>query len=354
MLVQKKNEKTCKKDRILSEKENYSPRGQMSDILQLISHNLISPAILFFILGVLAGFFKSDLEIPESISNYLSIYLMMAIGFKGGVAIANTPEINQEVILAILAGVAFSFLQPFLAYTLLKLTTKLDAVTAAAVSAHYGSISMVTFVTAASFLKSHDIMFAGYVVAILALMEAPAIVSGLFIAHKVDPKTKHDPEERKLAREIFVNGAILLLFGSFVIGCMTGQSGMEKMQGFFVEPFQGILALFLLDMGLLVSKNLSHLRKMTWNVVLFGLYMPLIGAAIGLGAAIMIGMNAGTACLFIVMCASASYIAVPAAMRLALPEAQAGIYVPLSLAITFPFNVILGIPLYYAVADYFL
>jgi len=324
----------------------------MLEIIQLISHNLLSPAILFFILGILAGFFKSDLEIPESISNYLSIYLMMAIGFKGGVAIANTPEINQELVFAILAGVAFSFVQPFIGYALLKLTTKLDSPTAAAVASHYGSISMVTFVTATSFLKSHDIVFAGYVVAILALMEAPAIVSGLFIAHRADPKTKHDPEEKKLAREIFVNGAILLLFGSFVIGCLTGQSGMEKMQGFFVQPFQGILALFLLDMGLLVSQNLSHLRKMTWQIALVGIYMPLLGACIGCMAAMMIGMNVGTATLFIVLCASASYIAVPAAMRLALPEAQAAIYIPLSLAITFPFNVIVGIPLYYAIADY--
>lgn len=318
------------------------------DILHLISQNLLSPAILFFALGIMAGFFKSDLEIPDSISRYLSIYLMMAIGFKGGVAIANTHEITNEVIFAILSGVALGFLQPFIGYGLLRLTTKIDSPTAAAVAAHYGSISMVTFVTATSFLKAHDIAYAGYIVAVLALMEAPAILSGLFIAHRASPQTRnHANEEKKLAREIFTNGAILLLFGSFLIGWASGQNGMEKMEGFLVTPFQGILALFLLDMGLMVSKNLHHLRNFTIPLALFGIYMPLVGGGIGLGLSYIIGFDVGTGTLFTVLCASASYIAVPAAMRLALPEAKAAIYVPISLAITFPFNVTLGIPLYY-------
>lgn len=322
------------------------------ELLQLISQNILSPAILFFALGILAGFFKSDLEIPDSISRYLSIYLMMAIGFKGGVAIANTHDLNGEVISAVLAGLAVGFLQPFLGYGLLRLTTKIDSPTAAAVAAHYGSISMVTFVTATTFLKAHDATYAGYIVAILALMEAPAILSGLFIAHRANPKTRtHTKEEKKLAREIFTNGAILLLFGSFLIGWATGQSGMDKMEGFLVAPFQGILALFLLDMGLMVSKNLHHLKHFTWPLGLFGIYMPLIGAGIGLGISSLIGLDVGTGTLFTVLCASASYIAVPAAMRLTLPEAKAAIYVPMSLAITFPFNVVIGIPLYYALAS---
>lgn len=321
------------------------------DLLHLIAQNLISPAILFFGLGVLAGFFKSDLEVPDSISRYLSIYLMMAIGFKGGVAIANTPDLNGEVVAAVAAGLGVGFLQPFLGYALLRATTSIDRATAAAVAAHYGSISMVTFVTATSFLKTNEVVYAGYIVAILALMEAPAILSGLYIAHRADPKTRsHAREEKRLAREIFTNGAILLLFGSFLIGWATGQTGMEKMEGFLSTPFQGILALFLLDMGLLVSKNLHHLKSFTPSLVLFGLYMPLIGAAIGLALSYAIGLDVGTGTLFAVLCASASYIAVPAAMRLALPEAKAAIYVPMSLAITFPFNVILGLPLYYALA----
>lgn len=321
------------------------------ELLNAFIQNLLSPAILFFALGISAGFFKSDLEIPNSISRYLSIYLMMAIGFKGGVAIANTPEFNGEVIAALSAGLVVGFLQPFLGYALLRLTTKLDNPTAAAVAAHYGSISMVTFATAAAFLKANEIVYAGYIVAILALMEAPAILSGLFIAHRTAPQTRaHAAEEKKLAREIFTNGAILLLFGSFLIGWATGQSGMEKMEGFLVTPFQGILALFLLDMGLMVAKSLHHLKSFTWPLVMFGIYMPLIGGCIGLGLSYLIGLDTGTGTLFTVLCASASYIAVPAAMRLALPEAKAAIYIPMSLAITFPFNVVLGIPLYYALA----
>lgn len=311
---------------------------------------MLSPAILFFALGVAAGAVKSDLEVPKSISRYLSLYLMMAIGFKGGVAIAATQEINGEVIAAIVAGLAIGFLQPFLAYGLLRLTSRIDSPTAAAVAAHYGSISMVTFATAASFLNANEVIYAGYIVGILALMEAPAILSGLFIAHRAAPQTKHPQEEKKLSREIFTNGAILLLSGAFLIGWITGKPGMDKLAGFLDTPFQGILCLFLLDMGLLVARNLQHLRSFTWPLALFGIYMPLIGAAIGLTTSRMIGLDVGTGTLFTVLCASASYIAVPAAMRLALPEAKAAIYLPMSLAITFPFNVAFGIPLYYALA----
>jgi hypothetical protein len=198
----------------------------------------------------------------------------------------------------------------------------------------------------------NHVAYAGYIVAVLALMEAPAILSGLFIAHRAAPETdRHEREEKTLSREIFTNGSILLLFGAFLIGWITGQPALDKLGGFLVDPFQGILCLFLLDMGLLVTKNLHHLRHFSAPIALFGLYMPLIGGAIGLGTASMIGLDIGTGFLFTILCASASYIAVPAAMRLALPEAKAAIYIPLSLAITFPFNVAFGIPLYFALAQ---
>ncbi len=314
--------------------------------------NFVSPPILFFILGVFAGFLKSDLEVPESISRYLALYLMMSIGFKGGVAIAGAEDGDGKMVMAIAAGIAFGFVQPFIGYWLLRATTRLDVATAAAVAAHYGSISLVTFATAAAFLQANGIAYAGYVVAILALMEAPAILSGLYIAHRGDPRTRtHDAEEKRLAREIFTNGAILLLFGSFLIGWATGKPGMDKVEGFLVEPFHGILALFLLDMGLLVARNLTNLRQFTLPLALFGIYMPLIGALAGLFIARAVGLDAGTGMLFTVLCASASYIAVPAAMRLALPEARAEIYVPMSLGISFPFNVMVGIPLYFALAQ---
>jgi len=323
------------------------------EILEIFIQNITSPPILFFILGIIAGFLKSDLDIPEQISRYLSIYLMMAIGFKGGVAIAATPEIDMQIILVILAGIVTGFTQPFIGFILLKLTTKLDSPTASAVAAHYGSISMVTFVTAVSFLEINAILYAGYIVAVLALMEAPAILTGLFIAHKTQPKTIESTSKAtpRLAKEIFTNGAILLLTGSFIIGTISGESGMEKMHGFLIEPFQGILAFFLLDMGLLVTRQMHHLKEFNLRLVLFGIYMPLIGFAVGLGLSWIIGLDLGTGFLFTVLIASASYIAVTAAMRLALPDAKAAIYIPISLAITFPFNIAIGIPFYFYIAQ---
>lgn len=328
----------------------------IDNIAQLLAGNLISPPVLFFVLGIIAGLLKSDLNVPEQIARYLSIYLMMSIGFKGGVAIAETADINQIVVMTILAGIITGFTQPFIGYVLLRWTTKIDTATCAAIAAHYGSISMVTFVTAASFLDAEKVAYAGFIVAVLALMEAPAILTGLFIAHHADPNTKQATEQAssKLVREIFTNGAILLLSGSFLIGWATGTEGMEKMSGFMVDPFQGILAFFLLDMGLVVSRQLHHVKEFTFKLILFGIYMPLIGAGFGLGISKMIGLDVGTGMLFTVLIASASYIAVTAAMRLALPQAKTAIYVPMTLAITFPFNVVVGIPLYYALASWLL
>jgi uncharacterized protein len=320
---------------------------------ELISTNLISPPILFFILGIGAGFIKSDLNIPTSISRYLAIYLMMSIGFKGGVVIANEPYFSFSIFSLLLAGVLASFAMPFVAYFLLQKTTRLDKVTSAAVAAHYGSISLVTFVTATSFLKKLQIDYDGYIVAVLALMEAPAILSGLYIAHRAAPKTLEHGKKvnSKLAREIFTNGAILLLFGSFIIGLITGQNGYDQLEGFLITPFYGILTLFLLDMGIVVSKQMHDVPKLEFKVLLFAIYMPLIGGSLGVMISYLLSLSIGTGLLFSVLLASASYIAVPAAMRLALPEAKTAIYLPLSLAITFPFNIIIGIPLYHAICE---
>jgi hypothetical protein len=214
---------------------------------------------------------------------------------------------------------------------------------------------MVTFVSAAAFLGAGEIVYAGYVVATLALMEAPAIMSGLFIARRAAPATARHPEgTRRLKREIFTNGAILLLLGAFAIGWLTGTRGMEKMSGFLVLPFDGILALFLLDMGLLVARNLHHLRLLKGPVLAFAFYMPWLGAACGLVAARLIGLDLGTGFLLMILFASSSYIAVPAAMRIALPEAKPSVYLPLSIGVTFPFNLIFGIPLYFSLAERFL
>ncbi len=326
------------------------------DFLQLCIQNFLSPALLFFILGMAGGILKSDLDFPKSISNYFTMYLMMSIGFQGGVAIAATDNFTAEILYTSAAGVAVSFLFPFLGYFLLKLTTRLDKTNAAAVAAHYGSISLVTFATAASFLKIKGLTYDGYIVAVLALMEAPAILSGLYILNKVAPSRVVHTEKvtYRLSREIFTNGAILLLIGSFIIGWITGKKGLEKMDAFLVQPFQGILALFLLDMGLIVSRQLNHLKDFNFKLVIFGFYMPLLGALIGLIISKVIGLSVGTGMLFTVLCGSASYIAVPAAIRLAVPKAKATIYITMSLAVTFPFNIVVGIPIYYVLSQFFL
>lgn len=310
------------------------------------SANLLTPPLLFFALGCLAGLLRSNLEIPDSISRYLSLYLMMAIGLKGGVAVSSTTAPGGEVLATAAFGMLIGFLQPVLGYWLLQRTTRLNRATAAAVAAHYGSVSMVTFVTAVAFLDASEIVYAGYIVAVLALMEAPAILSGLLLAGK----SVHSRREGNIGREVLTNGAVLLLLGSFAIGWVAGPGGMEKISGFVVDPFQGILCLFLLDMGLLVSRNAVHLKSFSLPLIAFGIYMPLIGALLGALASSLLGLPLGTAMLFIVLCASSSYIAVPAAMRLALPEASASIYLPMSLALTFPFNISIGIPLYHELA----
>ena len=316
-------------------------------ISQLFLQSILTPSVLFFVLGVLGGLIRSDLKIPESISRFLSLYLMMAIGFKGGVALADTPSIDGQIILTLFSGVGIGFLQPFIAFACLKATTPLDRPTAAAVAAHYGSISVVTFVAAVSFLMESHVLYAGYMVAVLALMEAPAILSGLLIAQQ-GQGGRHQTHH---LREIFTSGPIVLLMGALIIGALTGQDGLKRMNGFLIEPFQGFLALFLLDMGLLVARHAPEMKAFRLSVFAFGLYMPLIGATLGLGLSTLLSLDVGTGLLFMVLCASASYIAVPAAMITALPEAKTAIYIPLTLGVTFPFNITFGIPFYFWLAN---
>jgi len=320
---------------------------------ELIAYNLFSAPILFFVLGFCSGLLKSDLDFPKSIKSYFSIYLMMAIGFKGGVTVIQTTDITIQMFLCIAVAIAFSFLQPFIGYWLIKRTVNIDNPTAAAVAAQYGSVSIVTFATAVGYLKIIDVPFDGYIVAILALMEAPAILSGLFIAHRTAPYTLKNAKKVNgiLSREIFTNGAILLILGSFIIGLITGDNGMRNLEGFLVAPFQGFLSLFLLDMGIVVAKEIGYLKTIRPSLILFGIYMPIIGALIGVFSSYFIGLSVGSTLLLTVLMASASYIAVPSAMRVALPQAKASVYLPLSLAITFPFNVIIGIPLYHLIIE---
>lgn len=323
------------------------------DIFTALMANLLSPPVLFFILGLSAGFLRSDLDVPESISRYLALYLMMSIGFKGGTALSAVPQVDATMIQTMVAGLIFSAGTPFLAFVILKTFTNLDKPTAAAVSAHYGSVSLVTYVTAVAFLEQRSIPYGGHMAAVLALMEAPAILTGLYLAHRTAPETVEAGARtsHRLSREIFTNGAILLLMGSFIIGALTGKSGADRMAGFLVVPFQGVLSLFLLDMGLLIGRQRNDIKALGARLVAFALAMPMIGAFGAILVVTVLGLDVGTATLFIVLAASASYIAVPAAMRLALPQAKAAVYLPLSLGVTFPFNVVAGVPLYYTLAN---
>jgi hypothetical protein len=325
----------------------------MNELLHLAATNFLSPMVLFFALGFGAALLKSDLSIPEAVAKSLALYLMIAIGFKGGVNVRGS-EFEVTLVGTIIAGLALSFAIPYLAFALLRATTKLGPADAAALAAHYGSISVVTFVTAVELLDARHIRFEGFLVAVMALMETPAIISGLLLArkHRVDaPDARQGGGlSRSLFREIFLNGSVVLLIGSFLIGIITGEKGMETMHPFIVDPFKGILCVFLLDMGLIAARRLSGTRVLSLPLIAFGVYMPLIGALLGLGAASLIGLSLGGTVLMMVLCASASYIAVPAAMRLAVPHANPAVYITMALAVTFPFNIIVGIPLYLLLA----
>lgn len=311
--------------------------------LDILTGNLLVPTILFFALGLIAAFARSDLSIPAGAAKFMSIYLLLAIGFKGGVSLA-AHGVSADLFLALLAGVALSLAIPFVAFVLLRATTRLDRLNAAAVAGHYGSISIVTFVTAASLLDVAGIAHDGYMVAVAATMEAPAIVSALWLAHRGGGAAARPI---RLGRELLANGSIVLLVGAFAIGALTGGRGMEMIAPFIVTPFTGILCLFLLDMGVTAGRSLTGNRHLLTPALLAaGVLIPLTGAAMALGLGILIGLSGGSLFLLTVLAASASYIAVPAAMRMALPEAEPGIYLTMSLGVTFPFNLTLGLPLY--------
>jgi len=321
---------------------------------ELIFSTLLSPIVLFFVLGLGAALMRSQMTVPESFAKGLAIYLMMAIGLKGGVEMSKT-ALSPDIFA--IAGVALilSFGMPFLAYMVLRLTSKMSRIDAAATAGHYGSISIVTFVAATQALQLAGIVTSGYMVAMAALMEVPAIMSALLLARRGMNKEGEvaGSEKGELFREVFLNASVVVLVGALAIGWMTGDAGMEKIAPFFVTPFQGVLCLFLLDMGLNAGRGLRQgWRQLDAGALSFGILMPLIGAAITAPLCWLIGMSIGDAALLITLAASASYIAVPAAMRLALPKAQPSIYLTLSLGVTFPFNLTLGIPLYIILAQW--
>lgn len=309
-----------------------------------IMTTFLSPIILFFFVGIFAMLVKSDLEIPPQLSKGLSLYLMIAIGFKGGASFAGM-ALNWTLVGSLLSAVVISFTLPFIAYFLLKKINGVNPVDSAAIAAHYGSVSAVTFATAMTMLTDANIFFEPYVVALMALMEAPAIVSGLFLAGRY-AKTENRKSILQLISESFNHGSIVLMFCSMLVGLITGTAGMEIMAPLVLDPFKAILAVFLLDMGLLTGKNISSVESLNLKTFAFGIYMPIIGGMIGSLIGTIIGMSVGGATLLAVLAASASYIVVPAVMKENLPEANPALYLTLSLVITFTFNILFGIPLY--------
>ena len=319
------------------------------EMFDAIQANLLSPAVLFFALGLLAAVAKSDLKFPEPLYAGLTIYLLVAIGFKGGVAIAEAGL--GKVWLPALAAMVLGAIIPLWTYPLLRGVGRMGAVDAAAIAAHYGSVSAVTFIAATNYLKAINQPFEHYATAFLAVMESPAILVGVVLGKLAQGRNGGTAASLKTAmHEALFGRSIFLLIGALVVGALCGQPGMQKVEPFFVTPFQGVLALFLLEMGIVAGRRLGDLKKVGPFLLVFGVVVPLINGALGVWLGKLTGLELGGATLLGVLSASASYIAAPAAIRMSLPEANPTLYLTSSLAITFPFNITLGIPIYLEIA----
>ena len=311
---------------------------------QVLLDNLTSPALLFFLLGIIAVQLKSDLEIPANSSKFISLYLLFSIGFKGGQELSHS-HLNLSVIWSILFGIALSIAIPL--YTFFILKKKLGIENAGAIAAAYGSVSAVTFVTAVSFLEFQKVTFNGHMVAIMALMEAPAIIVGVMLISwfKKDSSLKIS----NIIKHSLTNGSVLLILGSLVIGFLANQDQAQGIKPFTTDLFKGFLVLFLLDMGITSGRKLNEFIKNGWFTTLFAIAIPLINGCLVAYFSSYITPEIGDRFIFSVLAASASYIAVPAAMKIAVPNANPGLYLPMALAVTFPFNITFGLPLYYAI-----
>lgn len=314
-------------------------------------HNLLDPAILFFFLGTFAGAVRSNLEIPPAVAKFLSLYLLMAIGLKGGFALAQS-GFTQAAIYSIGAAMLMAVVIPTLGYNLLK--KWVNPLDAAAIAASYGSISAVTFIAAMQYLENQQMAYSGHMVAAMVLMETPAIIMAVILANILRKKaqtadtttTAPPPGVGQILHESFTNGSHLLLIGSLLIGYLSADAGKAMMQVFAVDIFKGLLAFFMLDMGLFVAKNAGKVRGNSAVLFAYAIFAPLVHAAIALLLARFIHMGIADAVLLMVLSASASYIVVPAVVRYAIPEANASLYFGLPIGITFPFNIVIGIPLY--------
>jgi hypothetical protein len=312
---------------------------------QILVSNLTNPTLLFFGLGILASVLKSDLEIPASSSKFISLYLLFSIGFKGGQELAHS-GFTQEIIYSLLFGVAFASVIPL--YTFFLLKRKLSVSDSGAVAAAYGSVSAVTFVAAVSFLETQKINFGGHMVAVMALMESPAIIVGVILLMNYDKESRDSADLKSVVKHSFTNGSVLMILGSLLIGLIADTKQAEGIKPFTTDIFKGFLAIFLLEMGMVTAKRISAFTKYGMYVTIFALVVPAVNGCAAALLSQFVTNDAGNRFIFAVLAASASYIAVPAAMRLAAPKADPGLYIPMALGVTFPFNITVGMPLYFA------
>lgn len=312
----------------------------------LLIDNLTNPALLFFFLGIIAVKLKSDLEIPPSSSKFISLYLLFSIGFKGGQELAHS-GINLEIMWSILFGVSLAVIIPVYSFFLLK--KKLGVENSGAIAAAYGSVSAVTFVTAVSYLELHKIDFGGHMVAVMALMEAPSIIVGVLLIDFFKQQGNSNTSFKKVLHHALTNGSVLLIMGSLIIGILASNAQAQGIKPFTTDIFKGFLAVFLLDMGIVCGRKLTDLYNYGSFPLIFAILVPAINGIIVAFCSAMVTESLGNRFLLTILASSASYIAVPAAMKLAAPKANPGLYVPMALAITFPFNITLGMPIYLAI-----
>ena len=317
---------------------------------QILISNLTNPTLLFFLLGIIATTVKSDLEIPESSSKFISLYLLFAIGFKGGQELAHS-HFTTEIFYSVILGLLIASLIPL--YTFFILKRRVSISDAGAVAATYGSVSAVTFVSAVSFLEAQQIPFGGHMVAVMALMESPAIIVGVILMMQYDKEAKKEGSVKSILQHSFTNGSVLLIFGSLIIGLIADSKQAEGIKPFTTDIFKGFLALFLLDMGMVTAKRFSSFRKYGLFLSVFAIVIPAINGCVVAFASSIVTDNVGNRFIFAVLAASASYIAVPAAMRLAAPKADPGLFIPMALGLTFPFNITIGMPIYFAIVNHF-
>lgn len=321
-------------------------------MLELAKENLTSPVVLFFGLGLLITVIKAKVEFPGGVSNFIIIYLLTAIGVKGGAAIAAAGL--SAVFLPILGALFLGLIIPVYSFYVLWRIGRLDSDNAAAIAGHYGSISVVTFMAATVFLANLGIDYEGYINGLPALMETPAIIVALILASWVKRNgLQKDISLGHIAKEVVLNKSVVLLLGAMAVGYLTGPKGMETVKAFYKDMFMGILSLFMLEMGMIAASKLWELKKAGLFLILFGIITPILNALLGVLTGLFLGMSVGGATLLGVLAASSSYIAAPAAMRVSLPKANPALYLGASLGVTLPFNLIFGIPLYYHMAVYF-